>query len=377
MTDQADTQKIRVEAIALHHIRMPYVHPFETSFGRETHREAILVCARADGLEGWGECVAGSGPWYSYETLGTAHHVLADYLIPRVLATSLAHPSAVETLFQPIRGHAMAKAALENALWDLWGHMQGVSLQSLLGGTLPAVRVGVSVGLEDTLEALEAQVAAHVETGYQRVKLKIKPGRDVALVERIRTRWPDLALQVDANAAYTLDDLAVFQALDRFGLLLIEQPFHHEDMVDHAELQRRIETPVCLDESIHSLRHATWALRLGACRILNIKVGRVGGLTAARRIHDLCQAAGVPVWCGGMLETNVGRAANVALASLPNFSLPGDISASARYYHQDIADPDFLLAPDSTMAVPAGPGLGIQVDMARVQAVSLGCRSFG
>ncbi len=361
---------LQIDSIELHSIRMEYVHPFETSFRRETHRPSILVRVNAHGLSGWGECVAGSGPWYSAETLGTARHILADYLIPRLLRTALPGPGAVGALFQPVRGHSMAKAALENALWDLWGQMQEVSLARLLGGTRTEVPVGVSVGIEPTLAELEARVAAYVDAGYRRVKLKIKPGWDIAVVERIRHRWPDLPLQVDANSAYTLADLPVFQAMDGLGLLLIEQPLHYEDMVEHAELQRHLQTPLCLDESIHSPQHAAWALRIHACRNINIKVGRVGGLTAARAIHDLCQEAGIPVWCGGMLETNVGRACNVALASLPNFQLPGDISASARYFHRDIAHPDFAVSAHSTVPVLQTPGLGVEVSLPALRSVT-------
>lgn len=357
-----EREGIAIERVEMHHIRLPYVHPFETSFARETHRESILVRIQAAGMSGWGECVSGSGPWYSYETVGTARHVMKDYLIPALMETTLTDPADTVALFGHVRGHGMARATLENALWDLFGRLRGQSLQTLLGGTGSAVAVGVSVGIEPTFSELEAKVAAHVEDeGYRRVKLKIKPGWDVDVVARIRARWPDLKLQVDANSAYTLKDAAVFRELDQFNLLLIEQPFHHEDMVDHAELQAQISTPVCLDESIHSPMHARWAIKMKACRNINIKVGRVGGLTAAREIHDMCQAAAMPVWCGGMLETNVGRAVNLALASLPNFSLPGDISASSRYFHRDVAVPDFELNPDSTVTLPQGPGTGVEI----------------
>lgn len=376
MQDANDNLAISVDAVELHHIRMAYVHPFETSFRRETHRESILVRINALGLSGWGECVAGSGPWYSYETIRTARHVMADYLIPLLLRAPLKHPSDAASLFRPVRGHAMAKAALENALWDLRAQSQEVSLAHLLGGTRAEVPVGVSVGIEPSLSALMAQVESHVDEGYRRVKLKIKPGWDVQVVDRVRARWPDLALQVDANSAYTLADADTFKALDAYDLLLIEQPFHHEDMVDHAALQRQIQTPVCLDESIHSPEHAAWALQLKACRNINVKVGRVGGLTAAKAIHDLCQRAGIPVWCGGMLETNVGRATNAALASLPNFTLPGDISASDRYYARDIAAPDFALTARSAISVPQAPGLGVRVQTDALRRVTLHCEQF-
>jgi O-succinylbenzoate synthase len=246
-------------------------------------------------------------------------------------------------------------------VWDLFAREAGVSLAQMLGTDRPTVPVGVSIGIEPTVEAVVANVAAHIEQGYRRVKLKIKPGFDVQLVRAVRERWPDLLLQVDANSAYTPEQTPILRELDEFGLLLIEQPLHHEDMVDHARLQAQIKTPICLDESIHSFEHARWALDINACKVINIKVGRVGGLTAARQIHDLCAERGVPVWCGGMLETNVGRAVNLALSALPNFTLPSDVSASARYYRQDVAEPGFTLNADSTISVPTGVGIGVEV----------------
>ena len=361
---------MHITHVHLHHISLPYVHPFETSFGRELSREAILVAVESDGLTGWGECVAGSGPWYSYETVETAWHVLRDFLAPAVLGHEVSQPADVVACFSRVRGHAMARASLENAIWDLLGRAQGRSLAQMLGGVRPAVPVGVSVGIEPTVDELLAQVESYVAAGYARVKLKIKPGWDVQVVRAVRERWPDIALQVDANSAYTLADAARLAELDAFDLLLIEQPLHHDDMVDHAVLQRQLRTPICLDESIHSPEHARWALDIGACQIINIKVGRVGGFTAAQRIHDLCAERGVPVWCGGMLETNVGRAGNLALAALPNFTLPGDISASARYFHRDIAAPDFSLNADSTITVPDAAGIGVQVLPERLAAAS-------
>lgn len=371
---------MRITGIHLHHIELPFVHPFETSFGREDSRPTILVAVQANGLTGWGECVAQAGPWYSYETIETAWHVLRDVLAPMVLGREFAAPQDVAARFRPVRGHPMARAALENAVWDLFAQAQGVSLAQLLAEASSVARgqvarlrvpVGVSVGIEPTLDELLSQVAGYVAAGYGRVKLKIKPGWDVAVVRAVRKRWPGLPLQVDANSAYTLTHAATLRELDAFDLLLIEQPLHHEDMVDHAALQRQLRTPLCLDESIHSPEHARWALDIDACRILNIKVGRVGGFTAAVAVHDLCAERGVPVWCGGMLETNVGRAGNVALASLPNFTLPGDISASTRYFHQDIAEPNFELNPDSTIDVPTTPGLGVRVLPQRLAAAQV------
>jgi O-succinylbenzoate synthase len=362
---------MKIERVELHHVDMPLAHPFETSFGREVTRPCILVGVYAEGLTGWGECTAHSGPWYSSETIETAWHVLRDFLIPEVLGQNVDSPADMVARFKRVRGHPMARAALENAVWDALAQAQSASLAAMLGGGRGRVPVGVSVGIEPSLDELLDRVAGHVAEGYRRIKLKIKPGWDVEAVRAIRERWPDLQLQVDANSAYTLDDARLLRELDQFDLLLIEQPLNHDDIVDHAQLQKQLRTPVCLDESIHSPEHARWALDIGACRIINIKVGRVGGLTAAKQIHDLCRERDVPVWCGGMLETNVGRAANVALATLPNFSLPGDISASARYYRQDIAEPNFTLNDDSTLSVPSRPGLGVDVILERVAAVRL------
>jgi O-succinylbenzoate synthase len=362
---------MKIERIELHYIDLPLVHPFETSFSREFTRPCILVTVYADGLTGWGECTAHTGPWYSSETVETAWHVLHDFLIPAVLGQEIASPSGVVARFKRVRGHPMARAALENAVWDLLAQAQGESLAVMLGAQRDRVPVGVSVGIEPTLDELLDRVAQHVAEGYGRIKLKIKPGWDVEVVRAVRERWPDLPLQVDANSAYTLADAKIFREMDQFELLLIEQPLHYDDIVDHAQLQAQLRTPICLDESIHSPEHARWALDIGACRVINIKVGRVGGLTAARQIHDLCAERGIPVWCGGMLETNVGRAANVALATLPNFILPGDISASARYYRQDIAEPNFVLNDDSTLSVPSEPGLGVHVLPDRLAAARL------
>ncbi len=361
---------MKIERIELHHIELPLVHPFETSFGRRDTRTCILVAVHAGGLTGWGECTAEVGPWYSSETIGTAWHVLGDFLIPFVLGQEITSPADVVARFRPVRGHPMARAGLENAVWDLVAQARGVPLAALLGGQRERVKVGVSMGIEPTLGALLDKVARYVDEGYGRVKLKIKPGWDVDVVRAVRERWPDLPLQVDANSAYTLADAPVLRELDQFDLLLVEQPLHHEDIVDHAKLQAQLDTPVCLDESIHSPEHARWALDIEACRIVNIKVGRVGGLTAAQQIHDLCAERGVPVWCGGMLETNVGRAANVAVATLPNFGLPGDISASDRYYPEgrDVGVPNFVLNDDSTLSVPSVPGLGVQVAPERLAA---------
>ena len=367
---------IKVEQIALHLIAMPLVSPFETSFGRETVRQAILVELRTPNGSGWGECVAGSAPAYSYETTDTAWSVLSQHLAPAVMKQPFDSLVALHERWAWMRGHNMARAAVEQAAAALLAADAGQSLAAFLGGARTSVPVGVSVGIQATPEALVDTVAGYLAQGYGRIKLKIKPGKDIAFVAAVRRAFPAVLLQVDANSAYSLADSERLRQLDDFDLLLIEQPLDHDDIYEHSLLQRQLRTPICLDESIHTLLHARAALALGACRIINIKVGRVGGLTPARQIHDLCQAHDVPVWCGGMLETGVGRAANLALASLPNFRLPGDISASSRYYTADIAEPTFSLNPDSTISVPAAPGLGVTVNREALMRVTLASATF-
>jgi o-succinylbenzoate synthase len=352
---------MKIDDITLFHVKLPYLAPFQTSRWVENDHECLLVRLHAGGLTAWGECVAGAEPGYSYETTKTNWHILEDFIIPSVLAANLDDVPAYRDTVEPVMGHNMAKAGLEMALWDLFAQRGGVSLQQALGGTGDRVRVGVSVGIQPTVDRLLEVVDGYLVQGYARVKLKIKPGRDVAETAAVRRAHPDLLLQVDGNSVYRISDATHLAELDDFGLLLIEQPLAHDDIVDHAKLQAALKTAICLDESITSAEHARWALELKACRVINIKPGRVSGLHEGRRIHDLCYQAGVPVWMGGMLETGIGRASNVALASLPGFRLPGDISASARYYHEDVIDPPFVLNPDSTVSVPTGPGLGVNV----------------
>jgi o-succinylbenzoate synthase len=353
---------VKIESIELRLVRMELTAPFTTSFGTTVHRPCIIVAVHADGATGLGECVAFDGPWYSYETIDTAWHIMSGFLAPRLLEASITEPEDVWPLFSTVRGHNMAKAALEMACWDLIARTRGISLAALLGGTRDRVPVGVSIGIQPSPDALVETVGRYIAAGYGRMKLKIAPGADRAYVEATRTAYPDAMIQVDANSAYSLSDAPTFKEMDRFHLLLIEQPLGPDDIVDHAALQRELTTPICLDESIHSPDDARHALDLGSCRIINIKPGRVGGHSQSRGIHDLCLSRGAPVWCGGMLETNIGRAHNVALASLPGFTLPGDISASARYYAHDIAGPEFVLNDDSTLTVPAGPGIGVELE---------------
>ena len=362
---------MKISRVNLYHLRMTLQTPFETSFGRIQTRDSILVEAFEDGLVGYGECVADRDPGYSYETAETAWHVLRDFLVPAVLGKDLDSPAAMQVHTKFVRGHSMAKSGFEMALWDLQGKREGRSLREMLGGERTKVEVGVSVGIQESAQALVRTVDGYLAQGYSRIKIKIKPGRDVAEAQAVRRAYPNLRLQVDANSAYSLETASNLLPLDDLGLLLIEQPLAEDDLWDHSRLQKRFSTPICLDESILSVRHARQALEMGACRIINIKVGRVGGLSEAIAIHDLCQARGVPVWCGGMLETGVGRAANLALASLPDFRLPGDISASDRYYAEDITHQRFTLNPDSTIDVPDGPGLGVTIDATALKRATL------
>jgi O-succinylbenzoate synthase len=361
---------LKVNRVVLYQIQMSLVHPFETSFGVERDRTCIIVQVEGDGAVGWGECVAQAGPWYSYETTQTNWHILSDFLVPMVLDTPFEGPEHVFDRMARVRGHNMAKAGLEMAIWDLAARQAGVSLAQMLGGVRDRVAVGVSIGIQPSLNALLDRIAGFVEQGYARIKIKIKPGWDADIARAVRERFPDILLQVDANSAYRLDDVAVFQAMDDLDLLLIEQPLAHDDIYQHSLLQRELKTSICLDESVHSVDDARTALALKSCRNINIKPGRVGGHASSKRIHDYCRERDIPLWHGGMLETGVGRAHNVALASLAGFTLPGDISASARYYHEDIADPPFVLNDDSTLSVPRGAGIGVTVNADRLRSVT-------
>jgi len=367
---------MRIERVELQAIEMELVEPFETSFGREEKRPAIIVSVLSDGLVGWGECVAGSGPWYSYETIKTAWHVLSDYLIPSLFEMDLSHPQELPERWARVRGHPMAKAGLESALWDLFAKREETSLARLWGGRSERIESGISIGIQRDVPTLLHAIERRLAQGYRRVKLKIKPGWDVEIIQAVRACFGDISLMADANAAYSLNDLATFKQLDEYDLLMIEQPFSYEDLVDHAELQKQMRTPLCLDESVKSPEDARRALQLGSCRVINIKPGRVGGPSKAKRIHDICRAKLVPVWCGGMLETGIGRAHNVALASLPGFTLPNDLSASDRYYRQDLIEPAFVLNRDGTLSVPQGPGMGVEVVEERLAQVTVDRKSF-
>ncbi|HLF29263.1 MAG TPA: o-succinylbenzoate synthase [Anaerolineae bacterium] len=377
---------MKIERIELRLVRMQLRAPFQTSFGTEYERECIIIAVQGGGLTGWGECVASRGvtggsasrlDWrlYSYETTVTAWHILRDFLIPQVLHQPLSIAQMVKA-GQQLRGHPLARAGLEAALWDITSQLEGIALGRALGGVRDRVSVGVSIGIQPTYETLVGKVDEFLAQGYRRIKIKIKPGYDLEAVKRIRAKHPDLLLQVDANSAYTLADAPLFETMDEYRLLLIEQPLGWDDIYEHSKLQPRLRTPICLDESIHSAGQARLALELGAAKIINIKPGRVSGFTESRKIHDLCQARSVPVWCGGMLETGIGRAGNLALASLPNFTLPGDISASDRYYLEDLVDPPFTLNPDSTLTTPTGSGLGVTVNLKRLDAFTVRRETF-
>lgn len=355
---------IQIDRIELRLVRLPLNEAFETSFGAIDTRVIFLINLEGGGIRGWGEVVAAEAPLYSYETLGTASHVIRDYLAQSMMAQPIAGLADLSARFARFKGHNMAKAGLELAYLDLLAQSRNCSLSHLIAGTRKRVPVGVSLGIQPTLTALLERVDRYLALGYQRIKLKIKPGWDVWVVEEVRRRHPDILLSVDANSAYTLCDMDHLKALDDFGLLMIEQPLDHDDLLDHARLQAELETPICLDESITSLRRAEHALSLGSCRMINIKVGRIGGYSQALAVHDLCYGRGVPVWCGGMLESGIGRAHNLALASLAGFILPGDLSASSRYFARDVIIPEVKVEPDGTVEVPGGPGLGFEVDLA-------------
>jgi O-succinylbenzoate synthase len=362
---------MKINSLTLHHLSMPLVAPFETSFGRETERECIIVTLQSEGFTGYGECVASREPGYNYETTGTAWHILKDFIAPLILGKDVEDAQDFQRRVGGVRGHHLAKAGVEMAVWDLLGKRDGRSLKAMFGGRRDKVEVGVSIGIQESASALVRTVASYLEKGYRRVKIKIKPGREVDETSAVRRAYPTLRLQVDANSAYTLETAGALKPLDDMNLLLIEQPLFEDDIWDHRKLQAGFKTPICLDESVVSPRHARYALEMEACKIINIKPARVGGLSQGIMIHDFCRAQDVPVWCGGMLETGIGRASNLALASLPGFVLPGDISASDRYYQRDITNERFVLNDDSTINVPDKPGLGVTIDEAALRQFTL------
>ncbi len=372
---------MKVEAIDLYYISQPLIRPFVTSFGPQQQRDCLLVALHCEGLVGWGECVATNDPGYSYETSKTAWHVLSDFLIPATLGQNLQEPEDLQSWFRSVRGHPLAKAALDQAAWDVTAQRNGISFARKLAepydqAPRDRVPVGVSIGIQPSIPETLDLVQQYLEKGYRRIKLKIRPGYDVQLARAVREQFPELSFMLDANSAYSLEDTPSLQALDIFDLLMIEQPLGYNDIYNHSKLRPEIKTPLCLDESIKSLDDAQFALEIGACDIINIKPSRVSGWTVARQIHDLGLWAGIGLWVGGMLETGVGRAAQLALASLPGFNLPGDISATERYYQPDIVAPFLLNAEDGTITVPDSPGLGIEIDRERLAQVTLRHETF-
>lgn len=367
---------MKIDAIGIRELRMRLKQPFEASIGSIQDRRVLLVEIHSAGLTGYGEITVGLGPFYNPETTGTAWHIFCDYLAPMVIGREISRPEEIPALLEPIRGHEMTKAGLENAVWDIAAQRENVSLASLLGGTREVIPCGVSLGVQTHIEDLLANVQQELQAGYQRIKVKIKPGKDLEIARAIRKRFPHIKLMVDANSAYSLRDLNHLRAFDDLHLMMIEQPLAWDEIFAHAKLQAQLATPICLDECIHNLPQTEGALAMKACRVINIKLGRVGGHTSARTIAGFCASRSVPVWCGGMLESGVGRAHNIAMSSLPAFSLPGDVSASRRYWDEDIIDPEVEVSPDGTITVPKKPGLGFRVRRDRIDALTVRSEAF-
>lgn len=365
-----------VDRVELYHIRMELVSPFVTSMGTETDEEHIIVRIDGEGITGWGECVASANPFYTYETVQTAWHILSDFLIPGILSNDFNSVDEAILSWQKVRGHNMAKAGLEAAIWDMFAKSKNLSLSKMLGGEKEKIDVGVSIGIQSSINELIKKAESYVEEGYKRIKIKIAPENDVRLIKALRNEFPNILLQVDANSAYTLEDINLFKAMDEYDLLMIEQPLGHDDIYQHSKLQREIKTPICLDESIRSFDDTCAAIELESCKIINIKPGRVGGFTEAKLIHDYSASKNIPVWHGGMLESGIGRAGNIALASLPNFTLPGDISASKRYFKNDIVEPEFVLNENGTMNVPSKLGIGVEANLEMLEKVTVLTKSF-
>jgi O-succinylbenzoate synthase len=364
---------IQIDAIHLREINLPLAHPFETSFGVTKARRILLIELESDGVTAWGECVAGEHPYFSDETIDTAWMVAEAELAPRLLEADeeLRGGGSCPHLFNQVRGHRMAKAAVENAVWDLEAQQKGVSLASLLGGTREIIPCGVSIGIQSSVQRLMETIERELEAGYQRIKLKCKPGWDAKIFEAVRNRWPEMLLSCDANSAYRMRDVDAIAEWDAFYLLMIEQPLWYDDFYFHSMLQKRLSTPICLDESIRNRRDALAAIDMESCKIINIKVGRVGGFSEAIAVHNVAEERGIPVWCGGMLETGIGRSHNIALSSLPNFSLPGDVSASSRYWEQDIIEPEVTVSVKGEITVPSGPGRGYEVLRDRIEKLTV------
>ncbi|EIJ78264.1 o-succinylbenzoic acid (OSB) synthetase [Bacillus methanolicus PB1] len=367
---------MKLTKIILRHLKMRMKSPFTTSFGSFQDKEFLLLEAIDDnGLSGWGESVAFHIPWYNEETVKTNWHMLEDFLIPAILNKEISHPDEVSDIFSYIRKNNMAKSTVEGAVWDLYAKEKGISLAAALGGQKEEIEAGISIGIQETVEDLLRLIDGYANEGYKRMKIKIKPGWDVKVLREIRKRFPEVPLMADANSAYTLEDIDLLKALDEFDLMMIEQPLASDDIVDHARLQKEIKTPVCLDESIHSYEDARKAIELGSCKIINIKIGRVGGLTESKRIHNLCREHGLPVWCGGMLESGIGRAHNIALTTLDNFILPGDTAGSSRYWERDIIEPE-VVVENGWIKVPDKPGIGYEPNYDTIKEFTVFEKSF-
>jgi O-succinylbenzoate synthase len=362
---------MRLSKLTLREVRMKLLQPFETSFGVSDERRILLLELEADGVTGWSEVTAGSNPYYSPETIDTAWLILREYAWPRLKGREFGSAAEIGEALAPIRGHNMAKGGMEAAVWDAEARQKGAPLWKLLGGTREEIACGVSIGIKSSVEELLDTIWKETAAGYQRIKVKIKPGWDVAMLECIREKFPRIKLMADANSAYTLADLPTLRQMERFYLMMIEQPLGWDDIYAHVELQRQLETPICLDECIHTEAHARAAIELGACRIINIKLGRVGGHAVARRMQQLCLERGVPAWCGGMLESGIGRAHNIAMSTLPGFSLPGDVSASRRYWAEDIIQPEVEVTPQGTIRVPDRPGIGYEPRRDRIEKITV------
>ena len=362
---------MKISKITLREINLPLVTPFETSFGRTTDRRILLVEVEAGGISGWAECVAGEKPFYSPETVETAWHIMRGFLWPALKGREFSSAADVWGLLEHVRGHNMAKGGVEAAVWDAEAKHKGMPLWKLIGGMRDEISCGVSIGIKASVEELVGAVERELGAGYQRIKIKIKPGKDVEQVEAIRRRFPSVRLMVDANSAYTLEEWPLLKRLEAFYLMMIEQPLGWDDLFSHVELQRKLDTPICLDECIHTFEHARAAIALGACRIINIKLGRVGGFREAIRIHDLCRENQIPVWCGGMLESGIGRAHNIALSTLENFSLPGDVTASKRYWAEDIIEPEVEVTRQGTIRVPMTSGMGFAPRLDRIEKLTV------
>ncbi len=367
---------MKIEKITLRELRMRLKTPFETSFGVTQERRILLVEMTVDGVSGWGEITSMESPLFNSETTDTAWHVICDYVAPMLIGKQVQAASELPLLLAGFRGHEMAKAGVENALWDAEAQQKGVPLHQLLGGTREEIVCGVSLGIRETPERLVSKVREELESGYQRIKLKIKPGKDIEFVAAVRKQFPEILLSVDANSAYDLDDVSHLKQLDDFQLLMMEQPLQWDEIRGHAKLQAQIRTPICLDECITNARHAETAIELGACRIINVKLGRVGGHSSAREVHDVCRKHGIPVWCGGMLESGIGRAHNIAMSTQPGFTLPGDVSASQRYWHEDVIEPEVEVSRKGTIRVPQTAGLGFAVKRDFIESLTSRSRDW-